>query len=266
MRRARSSGLALDQLIDRDRNAGVAQAGGKPGEGIVLGPEGRQDDPLAFCPLHPRQQAGAEQRRLAGARFAEHHDEALAALDAARIEPLDEPADIVVAAEVDRRVVLVEREETGIRRAAGREIEAALAEQRHFGQPVRQAFETRLLVVGQVDLLQVVADILVAVRRDDDREDRLAARARLGELGETPLGIEPVAGEQQDHRLGALQLLVEGLFPLGSRRDAMVGVDIQESALEALGPEPVEELLGSRCITARMTDEDSRHRRLSTAG
>ncbi len=196
--------IGEDQLVGGDVDASIAEAGGEPGEGVVLGPEDRQDDPFALCPLHPRHQAGAQQRRLAGAGLAEHHDEALATLDAARIETLDEPAHIVVAAEIDRRVVLVEGQEAGIGGAAGREIEAALAEQRHLGQPVRQAVEPGLLVLGEVDLLQVVADVLVAVRRDDHREDRLAARPRLGEFGEAPLGIEPVAGQQQDDRLGAL--------------------------------------------------------------
>ena len=231
--------IGVGERIGGDVDAGVAQAGGKPGEGVVLGPEDRQNDPLALGPLHTRHQAGAEQRRLARARLAEHHDEAPATLDTARIEALDQAADVVVAAEIDRRVVLIEGEEAGIRCPAGGEIEAALAEQRHLGQPVRQAFQPVLLVLGEVDLLQVVADILVAVRRDDDRKDRLAARACLGELGETPLGIEPVAGQQQDDRFGAFQLLVEGLFPLGARRDAVVRIDVKETTLEALRLEPI---------------------------
>ena len=135
-----------------------------PRERVVLRAEGGQHDPLALRLAEPRDQAGAEQRRLAGAGFAEHEDAAPAALDAARIGPLDQPPDVVVAAEVDRRVLLVEGQEAGIGRAAGREVEAALPHQRHLGQAPRQPVEAARLVADEVELLQVVADELVAVR------------------------------------------------------------------------------------------------------
>ena len=65
--------------------------------------------------------------------FAEDEDAAPPALDAARVGALDQLANVVVAAEIDRRILLVEGEEAGIGRAAGREVEAALPHQRDFG-------------------------------------------------------------------------------------------------------------------------------------
>ena len=172
---------------------------------------------------------------------------------------LDQPPDVVVAAEIDRRVLLVEGEEAGIGRAAGREVEAALPHQRDLGQPPGEAIEAARLVADEVELLQVVADELVAVRRADQREDRLAARACLGELGEAPLRIEPVPGQDQDHRLGAVELVIELLLPALTRRDALVLVDVEEALLEALRLEPGEDLLRLFPVPARMGDEDARH-------
>ena len=113
--------------------------------------------------------------------------------------------------------------------------------------------------MGQVELLQVIADILVAAGPHDHREDRLAARARLGEFGEAPLGIEPVAGQQQDDGLGALQFVVEHLLPFGAGRDALIGVDIEEATVEPLAAQPGKQILSHRGIAACMTDEDPRH-------
>ncbi len=173
---------------------------------------------------------------------------------------LDQPADVVVAAEIDRGILLVEGEETGIWGAAGREVEAALPHQRDLGQPPREALQATRLVADEVELLQVVADELVAVRRVDQREDRLAARARLGELGEAPFRIEPIPGQDQDHRLGAVELVIELLLPALPRRDALVLVDVEETLLEALGLQPGEYLLRLLTVPARMGDKDARHR------
>ena len=206
----------------------------KPIERIVLRAEGGEDDPLALGLAEPRDEPGTEQRGLAGSGFAEDEDAAPPALDATRVGALDQLANVIVAAEIDRRILLVEGEEAGIGRAAGWEVEAALPRQGDFGEPARETFEAARLIADEVQFLQVVADELVAVGCVDQREDRLAAGARLGELGKAPLRIEPVPGEDQDHRLGAVELVVELLFPALPRRDALVLVDVEEALLEAL--------------------------------
>jgi hypothetical protein len=71
-----------------------------------LRPQGRQHDPVTPVALEARDHAGAQQRRLAGAGSAEQREQPNAALRPPGVEPLDQPADLVVAAEIERRILL----------------------------------------------------------------------------------------------------------------------------------------------------------------
>ena len=240
----------------------LGRGAGEFADGVVSRPERRQHDPVPPVALEPGQHAGPHQRRLARAGGAEQRDELRRALDAARIEPLDQPAHVVVAAEIDRGVLGLERQEARIGRPALVPGEAALRVERDLGQLAGELGEAALAVAAKVELLDVGGDEALAARRDDHREDRLAERAGLGELGEAPLRFEPVRRQHQDDGMGAVDLLVEGAFPVGAGLDAGMLVDVEEGLVEAVRPEPDHDLGRDVVVEARMGDEDARHRPL----
>ena len=237
---------------------------GELADGIVPRPERRQHDPVAPVALEPRQHAGAHQRRLARAGGAEQRDQFRRPLDAAGVEPLDQPPDVVVAAEIDRGILGLERQEARIGRAALVPAEAALRVEGDLGQFAGELGEAALAVGAEVELLDVGGDEALAAGRHDHREDRLAEGTGLGELGEAPLRFEPVRRQHQDDRMGAVDLLVERALPVGAGLDAGVLVDVEEGLVEAVRLEPGHDLGRDLVVEARMGDEDARHRPLST--
>ena len=76
----------------------------------------------------------------------EQRDQLGAALGAPRFEPLDQAADVVVAAEIDRGVLFLEGEQTRKRRAAGIPCEAALGVERDPHQFAREPLEPALAI------------------------------------------------------------------------------------------------------------------------
>ena len=189
-----------------------------------------------------RQHAGLEQRRLAGARRADDHQKPRAALRAPGVEPLDHRARLVVAAEIDRRVLGLEGVDAGIgrpvriEREAARQLvgdRAAAAARAARGRPRSSRCRSTAWMSGST---------AVAERRADDRQDHLAERARLRQLGEAPLRGHPVRREHQDDGVAARQFLVEPLLPVLAGADAALLVEIEEDALEA---EPASDALMS---------------------
>src|SRR5690349_14905712 len=74
-------------------------------------PECWHRNPVALVTFETRQQAGAHERGLAGAGGAKQCDEARPALGAPGVQALDQAANVVVATEVDRGVILIEGEQ-----------------------------------------------------------------------------------------------------------------------------------------------------------
>jgi len=77
-----------------------------------------------------------------------------------------------------------------------------------------------------------------------------AERAGLGELGETPLAVEPVGGQDQDDGFTVGQLAVQLSFPPRTRRDATVLVEIQEDIGESTTAQPGDEAARLRLVSA----------------
>ena len=162
----------LDEVLDIDaaaRQAALADAVrearladdlverlGEPvlaGDRRALGPDDRQRQPRPVVALEARPQARAQEGRLARSRRAEDDEHAR---DAGAREPADlvEPAhDLRVAAEKDRRVLLLEIGESGIGPAAGLEGEGRRVEAGAL-QPLLEA-PVGLRVAGEIDELLV---------------------------------------------------------------------------------------------------------------
>lgn len=97
----------------------------------------RQDDPVALIALDAWDHPGAEQGGFARARSAKQGNDFRAALGASCIEALNEAADVIIAAEVERRVLLLEGVQAGIWRTAGIPGKAALRIERDPGELFR---------------------------------------------------------------------------------------------------------------------------------
>nr|WP_291746218.1 hypothetical protein [Bauldia sp.] len=251
-RRGHRFRVDLRQLVRSDPEAGLGEAEREAFKGVGLGPKGCEHDPVAPGPPETGDQPRLDQGRLAGAGFSEQQDEPPASFDPAGVQSLDEAPHVVIPAEIDRGVVLVEGEEAGIGRSAGWKVEAPLTQKGDLGQAAGELFKAAFTVPRQVQLLQVVSDELVTVRRGDQREDRLAARACLSELGKAPFGIEPVRRQEQDDRLRPLQFVVKPLLPPLAGRDAEMLVDIEKAVFEAPALEPGEQIPGFRIVATGM--------------
>jgi hypothetical protein len=129
----------------------------------------------------------------------------------AAVEPLDHGARLVVAAEIDRRVLRLEGMDTRIGRPVRIEREAA---RKFIGDSAQPLFEGREAVrvapVQHVNGLDLREDISITERRADDRQNHLAERSRHSQFGETPLGRNPIRREDQDHSMATRQLAFTG--------------------------------------------------------
>jgi hypothetical protein len=76
-------------------------------------------------------------------------------LRAPRLEPLDQAADVVVAPEVDRGVLLLEGEQSGKRRARRVPSKSALRVERDAHQFALEPLEAALAIAEQIERLDV---------------------------------------------------------------------------------------------------------------
>src|SRR2546429_2857714 len=100
-------------------------------------------------------------------------------------------------------------------------------------------------------MLDIVGDVPLAGRALDDRENRLAERARLRELGKAPFAVEPVGREDQDDRLGASDLAIERALPVSARREPNVLVEVEKNLDETLRVQPLENACGLLLVAGR---------------
>ena len=184
-----------------------------------------------------------------------------AALRAARVEALQQPTDVIVAAEVDRGVLLFESEHARKRRAMRVPLEAALSVERDSHQLPLEPLKPAVPVAQQIERLDVGRNQRIAGWRDDRREDGLAERSGLREFGEAPFRGEPVRRLDNDNRLGLLDLAVERPFPIRARRNARHLVLVEKSRLEAHACEPGLHLRRLICVGARVGNENPGHDR-----
>ena len=224
--------------------------------------EGRRDHPdtgVAFTvlrDLQAGQHSGPHQRGLAAARCAEDQDEALGVVLPAPVEDAPDPYDLVVAAEEDGGIGLLERLEPRV--GPLRAWEVVL--QSFFFQPTPEPLQSFLFAqTGEADELGVLEevwnpqhgiptlDVLYLTPVDDVRRGQqeygLAALPRHHGLGHAPGGAEPV-GRAQHHQGSALaQLLPKLLLPLGAGVYAVIGVRVEEQALVAVAAQGLADLL-----------------------
>jgi hypothetical protein len=150
-------------------------------------------------------------------------------LRAPRLKPFDQAADVVIAAEIDRRVLFLKGEQSGKRRARRVPGKSALGIERYADEFALKAFEAALAIAHEIERLDVGRNESLACGRLDRRENRLAKRTRLGELGEAPFRSQPVRRLNNDDGLRLLDLAVERPLPVRPWRDAGRFVLVEES-------------------------------------
>ena len=94
---------------------------------------------------------------------------------------------------------------------------------------------------------------------DQDAEQPLAEPVREVELLQAPARGEPGLGDEEEDRLAAARRFVERAFPPLARRDAALGIEVEEEIVPALARQPVAQRDGLGVIRARMTEKNPRH-------
>ena len=161
---------------------------------LALGPErGHHQPPPAGTP-QPGQHPGPQQGGFAGTRGAEQHQQAGPTQGAAGREPLDQMEALLIPAEVDGSVFLLEGQQAWIGRSGAIPGEAALGGERKCRQLRLELLQARFPFLSQIEHLQIGSRdrARVCIGRFDHLEDRLAESPGLGELGETPLRGAPI--------------------------------------------------------------------------
>ena len=278
--RGRFAGIAdaqlFDRLLQRGARIGTQSVGdrlpvarspdrlrqhfGEANQRRCARADGRQCCPMMFVAADIRQEPGAQQRRFSRTRCADDQHDAGAALHASCVQHFDQFADFRVAAEEDCRVLGFVGKNA---RPRGSRLVEAVAARDLRGDLLQPVAEVRL--AGAVpdlglDALQLRADQARVVGREDDREDRLPLAARVGDFGEAPLRAKPGGRDYGDHRLAAIERLIEFAFPVLAGADAARLVEIEEDLLEAEPGQPCLDLGGARVVLAGMADEDRGHR------
>jgi hypothetical protein len=98
----------------------------------------------------------------------------------------------------------------------------------HDLSQLRQGAPGRLRGPSQIEVLNVAETKVFAGGRLDQRKNRLAQRARLGEFGEAPFAVEPVFGQNQNDRFGPGDFAIECALPVGARSQSGVLVEVEK--------------------------------------
>ena len=170
-------------------------------------------------------------------------------------------ADLLIPAEVDGGVFLLKGQQAWIGCSGDIPGEAALGRERNRRQLRLELPQARFPLVSQIEHLQIGSRgrAGVCIGRFDHLKDRLAEGTGLGEFGETPLGIAPVGALEDQQRLRLIDLAVEGLLPIGPRRDADMLVEVKERRLESLLLQPSLDPGCGGAVAAGMGQENSGH-------
>ena len=233
---------------------------------VTEGAHRGHDDPAGPVARQARQQAGPGERRLAAAGGAEDHDEPVAAELLQPAEGVDAVADLLVAAEEDGCVLLVEGEQAGVGRAAAVPREGVVRVQAGTAQPVEQPLIAILGIAGDVDDLARGEDRVDVAGPDLDGGDVLAERLGMGDLGEAPVRGHGVLAAQDDECATRPQPRVELDLPVASGGDAVGRVEVEEDRAVPGCLQACPHLQCDRGVPAAVAEEDGTHPRQPTRG
>ena len=195
----------------------------------VAGEHRRQDDPFARHPSQPWQEPCVHQRGLA-ATGGPDEGQARAAASERGPQALEQFADLLIASEEHGGILGVERAQTRVRRAR------RIPRERCGGvEPVQPQRRDEPLepFLAQLDRLQVVHELMGRAAVDADREHRHAPGAGQDQLGEAPARLLRSGRVQEHDGVSLSQACVELPLPVASRRDPLLGIEVQEQRLEA---------------------------------
>ena len=234
-------------------------------------PERRRNQPRLRVARQARHDAGPHQRRLAAARGAEHQQQPGPAQAAQPGQRFQSGLDRGVAAEVHRRVSGFERGQAGVGWARAVPIGQCGRVQSGGFQAAQQALPAGCAVgvavggrVGarvatQVGHLQVGEQGPDRRGVEPHREDRLAQRPCMRDLGEAPGRGHRVCAAQHHHRLATAQLRVQLALPVAPGGDAGLRVEVEKDRAVPGADEHRVQLAGNRVVGAAVADEDGAH-------
>src|SRR5262249_33225852 len=174
------------------------------------------------------------------------------------VELVQKLIDLLVAAVEHGGVVVFERSEPGIGRAAAVPHEGVTRVE-SLPERARQLRVRRFAVSTDVDPLDVVEQRMPFLAAHEQREDRLLARPRERELGEAPSRLAALRAADEHDARSAFELGVELLLPVPARRNAVVGIEVEKQRLKAGGAHVLDDPPNGVVGGAAVADEDRRH-------
>ena len=93
-----------------------------------------------------------------------------------------------------------------------------------------------------------------------NRQQLVPERLRQRDLGEAPLGGDVVLGHHADHRVDAVQAVVEHLLPAVTDSDPVLGMPVEEHRVVLLVAQEARDGLDHLPVLAAVAHEHRRHR------
>jgi len=123
---------------------------------VKLGAKWREHNPVTLVAFEPGQYAGAKQRGFSRTGGAQHDNHPGPALRPPCVEPLYQSADIIVAAEINCRICLIEGKQPRIGRTRRVPIEPAARINYNLGQFRGKEGQTAFAVLHKIEMLDVL--------------------------------------------------------------------------------------------------------------
>ncbi len=161
-------------------------------QGVLLRPAGRNGQPCSSILAQAWDQAGAHQRRLPTARCAQAQDERWPTLAPQTVQHFKTFLDVSVAAEEDRRILLLKCQEAGIGRTGRIPFKGFARFDPDFFEASGQPPITLIWIHCQIHVLDVREKSVGVAGRDFGEKYWFTCCPGLGDLGETPPRLQPV--------------------------------------------------------------------------
>src|SRR5688572_1527498 len=176
------------------------------------------------------------------------------------VQDVESLSDLGIAPEEKRGVLLLEGEETRVRRSTPIPVGWILRIDTRHGQTALESLEGFLLAQRhEIDDLGIREDRIHVAGRDSQWKDLLTEGAGLGDLRETPFRLHRVLGADHHQRAADPQLPIQLLFPIASALEPRRGIEIQEERTMTQRLQPSHETFAELVVDTAMADENGAH-------
>ena len=175
------------------------------------------------------------------------------------MQPVQCLLELPVAPEEHGRIRLLEGHQAWIGRAAAIPAETGARVETGSHQAARQPAQSAVEIGGEINRLEAPQHLGKVTGAHLHGEQTLAQVAGDPHLPLAPFGGNEVLTDQGDNRPAAAELVVQLPVPVAPRRDAGLGIEIQEQRLMALLPQPGCDPLRPQGVFAAVADKNRAH-------